>query len=78
MNKKYYNYVLDNMIEDLHYKIEEESREIEDTATLYEYHTENDNVDLKKYEIESINEARQKMFVYHLLICDLEELRKEV
>ena len=77
MNRVYYKHILGLIIDDLMKKEEEITNDIIETTSMFEYHDKNDNVDLTKEETEYINECRQKMFVYHLLICDLEELRAE-
>ena len=77
MNRVYYNHILGLVIDDLQKESEKLTDEIMEIASVFEYHSENDNVDLTKEDLEYINECRRKMFVYHLLICDLETLRKE-
>ena len=77
MNRVYYRHILGLIIDDLIDKKEKIVDDIIETTSMFEYHSENDIVDLTKEEIDYINECRQKMFVYHLLISDLEKLRKE-
>ena len=77
MNRVYYNHILGLIINDLIDDKEKIVDDIIETTSMFEYHSENDNVDLTKEDIYHINECRQKMFVYHLLISDLEKLRKE-
>ena len=77
MNRVYYKHILGLIIDDLMKKEEDLGNEIMELASAFEWHDRNDKVDLTKEDTEYINERRQKMVVYHLLICDLEELRAE-
>lgn len=75
MNKKYnelLNSAIDILIEKKDYFVEN----INDIASIVEYHSYNDNVDLSKSDIETINEDRQYLLAIYKLINDLDKLRK--
>ena len=50
-------------------------REITEIATIFEYHSLEDNVSLGRLEINAINEKRQQVFTIGELIHNLDKLR---
>ena len=75
MNKDYYNKLIKEEIKYLQEKEEDLCREITEIATIFEYHSLEDNVSLGRLEISAINEKRQQMFTIEELIHNLDKLR---
>lgn len=75
MNKDYYNKLIEEEIKNLLEKEEELCREITEIATIFEYHSLEDNVNLSRLEINEINEKRQQLFAIGELIHNLDKLR---
>lgn len=75
MNKEYYNKLIEEEIKHLQEKKEDLCREITEIATIFEYHSLEDNVSLGRLEISSINEKRQQIFTIGELIHNLDKLR---
>ena len=75
MNKDYYNKLIEEEIEYLLEKEEDLCREITEIATIFEYHSIEDNVSLSRLEINTINEKRQQIFAIGELIHNLDKLR---
>ena len=75
MEKEYIsliNSVIDTLIERKDYFVEG----INDIASVIEYHSFNENYNLSKNDIDSINENRRYIIAIYKLISDLEELKK--
>ena len=75
MNKNYYNKLIS---EEIKYLLEKEkllNNEITEIATIFEYHSLEDNVSLGRLEISAINEKRQQVFTIGELIHNLDKLR---
>lgn len=66
------NSVISNLIDRKDYFVEN----INDIASIVEYHSYNDNVNLSKSDIETINEDRQYILAIYKLISDLDNLKK--
>ena len=75
MNKDYYNKLIEEEIKYLQEKEEDLCREITEIATIFEYHSLEDNVSLGRLEISAINEKRQQVFTIGELIHNLDKLR---
>ena len=75
MNKDYYNKLIEEEIKYLQEKEEDLCREITEIATIFEYHSLEDNVSLGRLEISAINEKRQQVFTIEELIHNLDKLR---
>ena len=75
MNKDYYNKLIEEEIKYLQEKEEDLCREITEIATIFEYHSLEDNVSLGRLEINAINEKRQQVFTIGELIHNLDKLR---
>lgn len=75
MNKDYYNKLIEEKIKNLLEKEEELSREITDIATIFEFHSKEDCVNLSAGDIFDINEKRQQMLTIRELIYNLDKLR---
>ena len=75
MNKNYYNKLREEEIKYLLEKKEDLCREITEIATIFEYHSLEDNVSLGRLEISAINEKRQQVFTIGELIHNLDKLR---
>lgn len=76
MNKNYYNKLIEEEIKYLLEKKEDLCREITEIATIFEYHSLEDNISLGRLEINAINEKRQQVFTIVELIHNLEVLLK--
>lgn len=75
MNKDYYNKLIEEKIKNLLEKEEELCREITEIATIFEYHSKEDCVNLSISDIFDINEKRQQMLTIRELIYNLDKLR---
>lgn len=75
MNKDYYNKLISEEIKYLLEKEELLNREITEIATIFEYHSIEDNVSLDRLEVSAINEKRQQVFAIGELIHNLDKLR---
>ena len=75
MNKDYYNKLIEEEIKYLQEKEEDLCREITEIATIFEYHSLEDDVSLGRLEISAINEKRQQVFTIGELIHNLDKLR---
>lgn len=75
MNKYYYNKLIEEEIKYLLEKEEDLCREITEIATIFEYHSLEDNISLGRLEINAINEKRQQIFTIEELIHNLDKLR---
>ncbi len=75
MNKDYYNKLIEEEIKYFLEKKEYLCREITEIATIFEYHSLEDNVSLDRLEISAINEKRQQLFTIGELIHNLDKLR---
>lgn len=75
MNKDYYNKLIEEEIEYLLEREEDLSREITEIATIFEYHSKEDDISLDRLEISAINEKRQQMLTIRELIYNLDKLR---
>ena len=75
MIKDYYNKLIEEEIKYLQEKEEDLCREITEIATIFEYHSLEDNVSLGRLEISAINEKRQQIFTIVELIHNLDKLR---
>lgn len=75
MNKDYYNKLISEEIKYLLEKEELLNNEITEIATTFEYHSKEDNVNLGRLEISSINEKRQQILTIAELIHNLDKLR---
>lgn len=74
MNKDYYNKLIEEEIKYLQEKEEDLCREITEIATIFEYHSLEDDVSLGRLEISAINEKRQQVFTIGELIHNLDKL----
>lgn len=75
MEKEYIsliNSVIGTLIERENYFVDG----INDIASVIEYHGFNENYNLTKGDIETINENRRYIIAIHKLISDLEKLKK--
>ena len=77
MEKAYYNKLINEEIKYLLEKEEELQEEICNIATTFEYHNINDNVNLDRLDINSINEKRQQMLTISELIHNIDKLKLE-
>ena len=75
MIKDYYNKLIEEEIKYLQEKEEDLCREIAEIATIFEYHSLEDDVSLGRLEISAINEKRQQVFTIGELIHNLDKLR---
>lgn len=75
MNRDYYNKLIEEKIKNLLEKEEELCREITEIATIFEYHSKEECVNLSIRDIFDINEKRQQMFTIGELIHNLDKLR---
>ena len=75
MNKDYYNKLIEEEIQYLLEKEENLGGEITEIATMFEYHSIEDNVSLSRLEISDINEKRQQVFAIGELIHNLSKLK---
>lgn len=75
MNKDYYNKLIEEEIQYLREKEENLCGEITEIATIFEYHSVEDNVSLSRLEISDINEKRQQVLAIGELIHNLSKLR---
>lgn len=75
MIKDYYNKLIEEEIKYLQEKEEDLCREITEIATIFEYHSLEDDVSLGRLEISAINEKRQQVFTIGELIHNLDKLR---
>lgn len=75
MNKDYYNKLIEEEIKYLQEKEEDLCREITEIATIFEYHSLEDDVSLGRLEISAINEKRQQVFTIGELIHNLDKLK---
>lgn len=74
MRKSYYNKLIKETIKNLLEKEEDLRREIIEIATIFEYHSQDDCVNLSISDIFDINEKRQQMFTISELIHNLDKL----
>lgn len=75
MNKNYYNKLIEEEIKYFLEKEEDLCREITEIATIFEYHSLEDDISLGKLEINAINEKRQQLLTIGELIHNLNKLR---
>lgn len=75
MNKYYYNKLIEEEIKYFLEKEEDLCREITEIATIFEYHSLEDDISLGRLEINAINEKRQQLFAIGELIHNLDKLR---